>query len=374
VKTASRKLHRRFKNRTRAGARQRVTTARRACTIGSANCVEKYDSIYETASDPGYIDEPVIRVEPAASETLYYHRNQQYSVTAHTGSTGAVVERYAYSAYGEPKFLSPAGSDISNSQISNIYTYTGREWDKAIGLYHFRARMYDSESGRFCGRDPVGYQDGPNSYRNYFSLSLTDPSGEFVDSGVDVNVGVDIYWGEGGGFSLGYQDSAKSCCLPSGKPGWEHERKVYLHGELGLGVGFEASFAGIRGVSIELIFATVSFDQEATCSTGCLPALGTAKPPWAGGCCPLCVTGSVNLPASIGIRGSIGFAGFTISYTTQLSMQAKVCYKPAPCPGPRLTVQACVSGEISVTVRYGWFYTTGGNRFNNCTPELPLSM
>jgi RHS repeat-associated protein len=180
VKTASRKLHRRFKNRTRAGAGKRVTTARRACTVGPANCVENYDSIYETASDPGYIDEPVIRIEPAASETLYYSRNQQYSVTALTSSTGTVVERYAYSAYGEPKFFSGTGTVLTDSARDSRYTYTGRECDKAIGLYHFRARMYDAESGRFCGRDPIGFKGGGKNFYALLSLNPldgTDPTG-----------------------------------------------------------------------------------------------------------------------------------------------------------------------------------------------------
>ena len=164
VKTASRNHRRRLKNRTRARRRKRPAIARRACTIGPANCVENYDSIYEIASDPGCIDEPVIRVEPAASETLYYHRNQQYSVTALMSSTGAVVERYAYTAYGEPKFLRSTGTVLTDSVKDNRFTYTGRERDESIGLYHFRARMYDGESGGFCGRDPLMYIDGLRLY------------------------------------------------------------------------------------------------------------------------------------------------------------------------------------------------------------------
>ena len=167
------------------GREKRPAAARRACTIGPANCVENYDSIYEFASDPGYIDEPVIRVEPAANETLYFHRNQQYSVTALTSSTGAVVERYAYTAYGEPKFLSGTGTVLTDSAKDNRYTYTGREWDKVIGLYHFRARMYDVESGRFCGRDPIGYAGSPGNLFVVFGGQMTsfvDPSGTSITS------------------------------------------------------------------------------------------------------------------------------------------------------------------------------------------------
>jgi RHS repeat-associated protein len=90
-----------------------------------------------------------------------------------------VVERYAYSAYGEPKLLSGTGTVLPDSAKDNRYTYTGREWDKAIGLYHFRARMYDSESGRFCGRDPlITSRTMLNLYAGQFASKFAiDPGG-----------------------------------------------------------------------------------------------------------------------------------------------------------------------------------------------------
>ena len=111
-------------------------------------------------------------------------RNQQYSVTALTDGGGAIIERYAYTAYGQMTFANASGSEISNSAISNRYTYTGREWDEGLQLYHYRARMYDAVAGRFCTRDPIGYVDGTNRYA-YLALGVLyrlDPSGlESVD-------------------------------------------------------------------------------------------------------------------------------------------------------------------------------------------------
>jgi RHS repeat-associated protein len=74
-------------------------------------------------------------------------------VIALTDGSGAIAERYAYSAYGEPVFTNAAGTVLAESAKDNRYTYTGREWDEELSLYHFRARMYDAGSGRFCGRD-----------------------------------------------------------------------------------------------------------------------------------------------------------------------------------------------------------------------------
>jgi RHS repeat-associated protein len=85
--------------------------------------------------------------------------NHQYSVTAITTSTGAIAERYAYTAYGQPTILNAAGTPLSpqTSTLNSRYSYTGREWDATLGLHHFRARWMSPSAGRFLGRDPIGY-------------------------------------------------------------------------------------------------------------------------------------------------------------------------------------------------------------------------
>jgi RHS repeat-associated protein len=124
-------------------------------TSGTAASSPTYRYVYAS-----YIDEPVLRYKPSATESLYYHRNQQYSIVALTDGSGAIVERYAYSAYGAPTITDGSGSGRSASVYGNRYTYTGREWDAALLMYHYRARMYDSSLGRFCSRDPVAALGG----------------------------------------------------------------------------------------------------------------------------------------------------------------------------------------------------------------------
>jgi RHS repeat-associated protein len=102
-----------------------------------------------------YIDEPVMR--GGSGGLRYYHRNQQYSITAVSDGGGAIVERYAYSAYGQVTIADGAGSQISNSGISNRFMFTGREWDEGLSLYHYRARMYDAVAGRFLSSEPIGF-------------------------------------------------------------------------------------------------------------------------------------------------------------------------------------------------------------------------
>jgi len=104
---------------------------------------------------------------------VYYHRNQQYSIVALTDGGGQIAERYAYSAYGEPTILDATLTPLASSAENNRYLYTGREWDEALELYHYRARMYSAESGRFCSRDPIGFGGGSS---NAFEFVLARPT------------------------------------------------------------------------------------------------------------------------------------------------------------------------------------------------------
>ncbi|QDV86154.1 RHS repeat domain-containing protein [Planctomycetes bacterium TBK1r] len=114
---------------------------------------------------------------PSIKFTVRYLRGQQYSITALTDSSGAIKERYAYDAYGGLSIFDGSGTARTTTAEGNRYTYTGREWDAELTLYHYRARMYDSSSGRFCSRDPIGYADGFNLYSCHIGLAEVDPSG-----------------------------------------------------------------------------------------------------------------------------------------------------------------------------------------------------
>ncbi|MFN9183630.1 MAG: RHS repeat domain-containing protein, partial [Planctomycetota bacterium] len=113
----------------------------------------------------------------SGTAALYYHRNQQYSIVGLSDAAGTLVERYAYTAYGELTILAPNRTARATSSFQNRYTYTGREWDPTLRLYYFRARWLEPKAGRFIGRDPLGYVDGINLYSNTFATSYVDPLG-----------------------------------------------------------------------------------------------------------------------------------------------------------------------------------------------------
>ena len=50
--------------------------------------------------------------------------------------------------------------------LTNPFQYTGRELDSEVGLFYYRARYYDANTGRFVAEDPTGFGSGdPNFYR-----------------------------------------------------------------------------------------------------------------------------------------------------------------------------------------------------------------
>ena len=117
---------------------------------------------------PG-IDEP-LAVEKK-KEIYFYHADGLGSVVALTDSEQKAVESYDYDSFGNFKH--------KGGKVKNTYTFTGREWDKEIGLYFYRARYYDSSSGRFIQSDPIGLAGGLNLYQyaNCNPVSKTDPLG-----------------------------------------------------------------------------------------------------------------------------------------------------------------------------------------------------
>jgi RHS repeat-associated protein len=142
--------------------------------VGSATTVFLYDNariieerdgsnnVQVTYTYGNYIDEALTK--DAGSDRYYYHQNTLWSVHALTDAAGAVVERYAYDAYGQITILDPSFLPLSSAPLA-YFTFTGREYDGETGLYHYRARTFGPGLGRFLSRDPLGYVDGMNLYQ-----------------------------------------------------------------------------------------------------------------------------------------------------------------------------------------------------------------
>jgi len=268
----------------------------------------------------------------------HFDSNQQYSITAVSDGGGSVVERYAYSAYGQVTIADASGSVISNSAIANRYTYTGREWDETLGLFYFRARMYDPKAGRFCGRDPITYIDGENLYASYFYLRFTDPTGH-------LKLGMETahYMGFGGGMGANFNFESEPCCNDQGKLIEDGAKSITIdiHAEGGIGVGskWKAKVGGFElGYEFNLgkIAASVDISQtikNQTCGEydfvggGCGSVKSTVE--WSSSGSANLAFGSVIKKADLSVSAAIQ-ADLTLDYCitpTGASYKSTLCAK-----------------------------------------------
>lgn len=102
-------------------------------------------------------------------------QDANFNVTAAADGAGAVVERYAYSPYGEATVLDASFAAVAGnvSAIGNELLYTGRRRDPETRLQLNRNRFYASHLGRWVNRDPIGYEAGSLSLYQYLASKPT---------------------------------------------------------------------------------------------------------------------------------------------------------------------------------------------------------
>jgi RHS repeat-associated protein len=127
------------------------------------------------------IDEPLMRYENDTK--VFFHFNQLGSVTSLTDSSGNILERYDYDAYGQVTVYNSSGTEQSMTNYNNRYTFTGRELDWSTALIHYRARAYKPATGRFLQRDPKVSAFNLYSYVGNSPTRYLDPDGCQIRSG-----------------------------------------------------------------------------------------------------------------------------------------------------------------------------------------------
>ena len=106
----------------------------------------------------------------ADGNDYYYAHDHLYSPAALIDSSGTVLERYEYDAYGNCSILEPnfAPDPDGKSDYGNNYLFTGRRLDildsSSLKIQYNRNRYYDYYTGRWLTHDPLGYVDGMNLY------------------------------------------------------------------------------------------------------------------------------------------------------------------------------------------------------------------
>jgi RHS repeat-associated protein len=132
---------------------------------GMPTIIEDGGTTYITG--PGGL--PIEQVDGSGA-TAYSLRDQLGSTRGLTDSSGQVVERATYDAYGNVR--GESGS------VSTPFGYAGQYTDSESGLQYLRARYYDPSTEQFLTVDPVSAAtQQPYSYAGSNPTSAIDPLG-----------------------------------------------------------------------------------------------------------------------------------------------------------------------------------------------------
>ena len=139
---------------------------------------------------PG-IDNPIYMDDGSAKS--YYCSNSIGSITALADSTGAVVERYQYTPFGETSIFNVSGaSNAANADITastndaggfdNPFRFTARrkDFEEESELYDYRTRYYRPKTGRFICHDSIGDWGDDGNVGNGLAYCGNNPV-NFVD-------------------------------------------------------------------------------------------------------------------------------------------------------------------------------------------------
>lgn len=70
--------------------------------------------------------------DPTQTKTIFYHGDHLGSASVLVDETGQLTERWAYHPFGDKRTQARAESVE--------YSFTGKEFDKEVGLYYYGAR------------------------------------------------------------------------------------------------------------------------------------------------------------------------------------------------------------------------------------------
>src|SRR5262249_52803151 len=103
-----------------------------------------------------------------------------FNVVGLVDTSGNVVERFAYDAFGVFSVLTPTWTSRASSSYDWVYLHQGGRWDADGGVYSFRHREYSPKLGRWMQNDPIGFAGGDADLYRFVGndpTNLTDPSG-----------------------------------------------------------------------------------------------------------------------------------------------------------------------------------------------------
>jgi len=107
----------------------------------------------------------------------FFHHDGMGSIVNITGADETLMTTYDYGPFGD------FTTTYHNGAIDSPFTYTGREFSAVMDMFHYRARNYMPDIGRFMSRDPYPYNlFSPNTIQRYnycgnSAVNFVDPWG-----------------------------------------------------------------------------------------------------------------------------------------------------------------------------------------------------
>jgi RHS repeat-associated protein len=149
---------------------QSTGSATRRYLYDGQQVIAEYDGsgVLQNRYVPGLGLNDVVTSYDSGGNRTWLLSDERRSVVALTDGSGVAGSINTYDEYGVPS-ASNAGR----------FQYTGQMWLPDAQLYHYRARAYAPQIGRFLQPDPIGYAAGANIYAYVGGdpMNLVDPFG-----------------------------------------------------------------------------------------------------------------------------------------------------------------------------------------------------
>ena len=202
--------------------------------------------------------------------TYYCRKNAQNDVRFLLDSTGAVVVKYSYDAWGNCKVLNASGAEITDANhIGNLnpFRYRSYYYDTETKLYYLQSRYYDPEIGRFITIDDISYlnPDAINGLNLYAycgnnPVVLSDSSGNFAISTFLIGLAISSIIGWAAGEIFGHQLVGGIGSIFGGGSAIATGISLFAFGPVGWIIGGIAIVAG----TVSIAFGTAEIQQHFT--------------------------------------------------------------------------------------------------------------